>query len=151
MSYQFVSRSIESWFDVKVEGALDAGVNLARITLDTTANAMAERTRTASTQLSQISDAASGLVLERIKDQLGADDVVLWSASSQAIASTGLSRFVLNPDKPSAALQRAASQQQRAFQIDGLEEVADINGAITGDPSRCASKPWCRWPMAMWA
>ena len=28
VSYQFVSRSIESWFDVKVEGALDAGLNL---------------------------------------------------------------------------------------------------------------------------
>lgn len=140
VSYQFVSRSIESWFDVKVEGALDAGVNLARITLDTTSTAMAERTRTASSQLSQISDAASGLVLERIKDQLGADDVVLWSANSQAIASTGQSRFVLNPEKPSAALLRTATQQQRAFQIDGLEEVADINGAITGDPSKVRVK-----------
>jgi hypothetical protein len=35
VSYQFVSRSIESWFDVKVEGALDAGLNLGRATLDT--------------------------------------------------------------------------------------------------------------------
>jgi len=31
--YQFVSRSIESRFDVKVEGALAAGVNLASVTL----------------------------------------------------------------------------------------------------------------------
>ena len=35
VSYQFVSRSIESWFDVKVEGALSAGVSLASATLDT--------------------------------------------------------------------------------------------------------------------
>ena len=34
VSYQFVSRSIESWFDVKVEGALDAGLNLGRGTID---------------------------------------------------------------------------------------------------------------------
>ncbi len=34
VSYQFVSRSIESWFDVRVEGALDAGLNLGRGTLD---------------------------------------------------------------------------------------------------------------------
>lgn len=140
VSYQFVSRSIESWFDVKVEGALDAGVNLARITLDTTANAMADRTRTASAQLSQVSDAAAGLVLERIKDQLGADDVVLWSAGGQAVASTGQSRFVLNPDKPSSALLRTAGQQQRAFQIDGLDDVADINGVIKGDASKVRVK-----------
>ncbi len=41
VSYQFVSRSIESWFDVKVEGALTAGVNLASVTLDAMANDMA--------------------------------------------------------------------------------------------------------------
>lgn len=140
VSYQFVSRSIENWFDVKVEGALDAGVNLARITLDTTANAMAERTRTASAQLSQVPDASAGLVLERIKDQLGADDVVLWSASAQAIASTGQSRFVLNPEKPAAALQRAASQQQRAFQIEGLDELADLSTPSKGDPANVRVK-----------
>jgi len=38
VSYQFVSRSIESWFDVKVEAALVAGLNLGRATLDTLSN-----------------------------------------------------------------------------------------------------------------
>jgi nitrogen fixation/metabolism regulation signal transduction histidine kinase len=33
VSYQFVSRSIESWFDVRVEAALVAGLNLGRTTL----------------------------------------------------------------------------------------------------------------------
>ena len=35
VSYQFVSRSIETWFDVKVEGALQAGLSLGRVTLET--------------------------------------------------------------------------------------------------------------------
>ncbi|GAB2477723.1 sensor histidine kinase EsaS [Comamonas humi] len=131
VSYQFVSRSIESWFDVKVEGALDAGVSLARVTLDTTANAMADRTRTASAQLAQVSDASAGVVLERIKDQLGADDVVLWGANGQAIASTGQSRFVLNPDRPPSTLLRAAAQQQRSFQIEGLD---DMTAAADAEP-----------------
>ena len=48
VSYQFVSRSIESWFDVKVEGALDAGLNLGRATLDTLADDLASKTRAAS-------------------------------------------------------------------------------------------------------
>jgi nitrogen fixation/metabolism regulation signal transduction histidine kinase len=33
VSYQFVSRSIETWFDVKVEGALEAGLGLGRVGL----------------------------------------------------------------------------------------------------------------------
>ncbi|MCZ7010021.1 PAS domain-containing sensor histidine kinase, partial [Salmonella enterica] len=34
VSLQFVSRSIESWFDVRVETALEAGLNLGRSTID---------------------------------------------------------------------------------------------------------------------
>jgi nitrogen fixation/metabolism regulation signal transduction histidine kinase len=33
VSLQFVSRSIETWFDVQVESALDAGLELGRVTL----------------------------------------------------------------------------------------------------------------------
>jgi nitrogen fixation/metabolism regulation signal transduction histidine kinase len=125
VSYQFVSRSIESWFDVKVEGALSAGVSLARATLDTIGNDMANRTRTASAQLAQVPDAAAGLVLERIRDQLGATDLVLWSASGQAVASVGQSRFELNPERPGMQQLRAARQQRAVFQIEGLDDIAD--------------------------
>ncbi|MFA6139480.1 MAG: PAS domain-containing sensor histidine kinase, partial [Hyphomicrobium sp.] len=51
VSYQFVSRSIESWFDVKVEGALDAGLNLGRATLDSLSADLMSKTRSASNQL----------------------------------------------------------------------------------------------------
>ena len=89
VSYQFVSRSIESWFDVKVEGALDAGLNLGRATLDSLADDLAVKTRAASGQLSQVADASAGLALERIRDQLGASDVVLWTGTGQLVAGAG--------------------------------------------------------------
>ncbi|NBQ88078.1 MAG: PAS domain-containing sensor histidine kinase, partial [Betaproteobacteria bacterium] len=47
VSYQFVSRSIESWFDVRVEGALDAGLTLGRSTLDTLSLDLSSRARAA--------------------------------------------------------------------------------------------------------
>ncbi|KQR62994.1 ATP-binding protein [Acidovorax sp. Leaf160] len=129
VSYQFVSRSIESWFDVKVEGALSAGVNLARVTLDTLASDLANKTRAASTPLAAVPDAAAGLVLERVRDQLGADDVVLWGASGQFLASAGQSRFSLNPERPSLQQFRNARQQRLTFQIEGLEDLIDPAGA----------------------
>src|SRR4029079_10819536 len=100
VSYQFVSRSIESWFDVKVEGALDAGLNLGRATLDTLAGDLAGKTRNAAGQLAETPDTSAGLNLERIREQLGATDVVLWSAGGQMITSAGQSRFQLNPERP---------------------------------------------------
>ena len=123
VSYQFVSRSIESWFDVKVEGALDAGVNLGRTTLDILANGMADKARSAGSQLADIPDAAAGLTLERIRDQLDANDVVLWSASGQLIASVGQSRFLLNPERPSPQQLRNVRSQRAVAAIEGLDET----------------------------
>lgn len=125
VSYQFVSRSIESWFDVKVEGALSAGVSLARVTLDTIASDMASNTRQASAQLSQVPDAAAGLVLERIRDQIGATDLVLWNAAGQAVAGAGQSRYTISPERPSPQLLRTARQQGQVVQIEGLDDTTD--------------------------
>jgi len=125
VSYQFVTRSIESWFDVKVEGALSAGVNLARVSLDSLATDMAAKTRNASVQIGPVPDAAAGLVLERIREQLGATDVVLWSASGQAVSSAGQSRFNLNPERPAASLLRTVRQQRALAQIEGLDDISD--------------------------
>ncbi|WP_407066799.1 sensor histidine kinase [Extensimonas sp. H3M7-6] len=131
VSYQFVTRSIESWFDVKVEGALAAGLSLARVSLDAMANDMAAKTRSASAQLAQVPDAAAGLVLERIRDQLGATDVVLWSAAGRPLASAGQSRFELNPERPSAAQLRLAHEQRMTTQIEGLD---DLPPGVTAPP-----------------
>ncbi len=122
VSYQFVSRSIESWFDVKVEGALDAGLNLGRATLDAMALDLASKTRQSAVQLSEAPDASAGLALERLRDQLSASDVVLWTAAGQVIASVGDSRFKINPERPAPALFRNARAQRVATQIEGLEE-----------------------------
>ena len=127
VSYQFVTRSIESWFDVKVEGALVAGVNLARVSLESQAADMAAKTRTASPQVAQGSSATVGPALARIRGQLGATDVVLWNAAGQPIGSAGQSRFSLNPERPSAALLRSVREQRAVTQIEGLDDIADPN------------------------
>ncbi len=123
VSYQFVSRSIESWFDVKVETALDAGVNLGRTTLDILANGLADKTRNASSDLAGVPDAAAGLRLERIRDELDANDVVLWSATGQLIASVGQSRYLLNPERPSAQQLRNVRSQRAVATIEGLDDT----------------------------
>ena len=53
VSYQFVSRSIEAWFDVEVEGALDAGLKLGRATLDALASDLGSKTVVAAGRLSE--------------------------------------------------------------------------------------------------
>lgn len=134
VSYQFVSRSIESWFDVKVEGALSAGVNLASVTLETVANDMANNTRAASQQLAQVPDAAAGVVLERIREQLGATDVILWNEAGVAVASVGTSMFDLNPERPSNQQLRSLRTGLRPLaSIEGLDEVGAWGAGEEGE------------------
>ena len=123
VSYQFVSRSIESWFDVKVEGALDAGLNLGRATLDNLALDLANKTRQAAIQIAETPDAMAGLSLERLREQVSASDVVLWTSSGQVIASVGESRFTINPERPAAQQFRSARAQRVITQIEGLDEL----------------------------
>ncbi len=136
VSYQFVSRSIESWFDVKVEGALDAGLNLGRATLDAMALDLGSKTRQAASQIAETPDAMAALALDRMRDQLSATDVVLWSAAGQVIASVGDSRFTINPERPTVQQFRAARAQRVVTQIEGLDEVV-VTGS--GEPASAAA------------
>src|SRR6187455_1490603 len=75
VSYQFVSRSIESWFDVKVEGALDAGLNLGRGTIDSIVSELGTKSRGAAGQLADSASSAEPLSLERLREQLSAREI----------------------------------------------------------------------------
>ncbi len=136
VSYQFVSRSIENWFDVRVETALSAGLNLGRTTLDTLAVDLANKTRVAAAGLATSSDAGAGLALERLREQLSASDLVLWNSGGRPVASAGESRFKLTPERPSASDLRAARRDRVIASIEGLEEQ---DGSST--PGAPASQP----------
>jgi nitrogen fixation/metabolism regulation signal transduction histidine kinase len=123
VSYQFVSRSIESWFDVKVEGALESGLNLARTSLETQARDFGNQLRTASAQLANVPEAAAVVPLERMRQQVGAVEASLWSHNGRLIASTGKARFELAPDRPSPRLMRNLRAQGVATQIEGIDDT----------------------------
>ena len=123
VSYQFVSRSIESWFDIKVEGALEAGLNLGRVTLETLSNDLSSKARATALQLAETQNASVGLPLERAREQMGASDLMLWSASGQLIAAAGQLRYQLNPERPSQQQFRNARTQKSVSWIEGLDDA----------------------------
>lgn len=130
VSYQFVSRSIESWFDVKVEAALDAGLNLGRASLDALTSDLAGKVRTASAQLAQTSDAGGAVSLERLREHLGASDVTLWTGNGQLIAVAGESRYSVSPARPTQQQFRNARTQTEVVWVDGLEDASKSVGEV---------------------
>ena len=123
VSYQFVSRSIENWFDAKVEGALAAGLTLGRVSLDTLSQDLGQKSRQAALQLADMPDASAGLALERLREQLNARDMLLWSSNGHLIASAGQSRFQIRPEKPLSSQIREARQKPVLAWIEGLDET----------------------------
>ena len=123
VSYQFVSRSIESWFDVQVEGALEAGLNLGRGTLQILVNDLAGKTRVAAERASDAPERQQVLALERLREQLSAQSVALLSGNGQVLATAGgVPGAALLPDRPSAAMLRQARQARVVALLEGLDE-----------------------------
>jgi len=122
VSYQFVSRSIDSWFDVQVAGALDAGLALGRGTLDTLATDLATKTRTVAERLSDSRAAIGPLALERVREQLGVREAALVGASGQVIASAGGTAAAIMPERPSPTLLRQARSARSASHLEGLDD-----------------------------
>ena len=123
VSYQFVSRSIESWFDVKVEGALDAGLSLGRVTLEMLSTELASKGRASAQQMADLPDVSAVLALERAREQLGATDLTLWTATGQLIAAAGNVRYQLNPARPSPQQFRNARSQRSITWVEGLDDA----------------------------
>lgn len=122
VSYQFVSRSIESWFDAKVQSALDAGLSLGRVSLDAIASDLVRKSRNAADQLAQSTGITNDIQLGKIAELLGAEEVTLWSASGHLIGSAGVLQLRLTPAAPSAMQIRLARSDRATFWFDGLDE-----------------------------
>jgi nitrogen fixation/metabolism regulation signal transduction histidine kinase len=128
VSYQFVSRSIESWFDVKVEGALDAGLNLGRGTIDTIVTDLATKTRLAAERLGESTLPAEPISLERLREQLAAKEVSIVGGSGQTLIATASASSSLMPERILPQMLRQARTQRVVSQVEGLDEDASAAG-----------------------
>lgn len=106
VSMQFAVKSIDSWFDVRVDSALDGGLELGRSVLDNLQADLLEKTRRAAFELGD-SQAPAGQV-NRLREQAGADTVALLTLSGQVVASSTGGLHTLLPPLPSPVQLRAA-------------------------------------------
>ena len=125
VSYQFVTRSIEVWFDNKVEVALDAGLNLSRSTLESLASELVTGVRSAGNNMTPSSRTEWSVTLEKARDQLGATEISLWQGNVQLVASVSESGFSLQPERPGASEWRQVRTSGVTWRSDGLEEAGN--------------------------
>ena len=142
VSYQFVTRSIEAWFDVRLAGALDAGLSLGKGTLDAMTADLTAKARLGADRLADTHGNASitPLALERLREQIGATELALVGGSGQVLLTAGTGSVAQAPERPNANLMRQARATGAASQIEGLDEEALASPTATGARVRALAR-----------
>lgn len=123
VSVQFVSRSIETWFDVRVEGALRAGLNLGTNAITLVTKDLRDRAKRSVAQLAREVSWMSPVQLERWREQLGAQEVVAWDADETVLANASSGGYALSPARPTRAQFQSAKQLGVTSWIEGVDEL----------------------------
>jgi len=100
LSVQFMSRSIESWFNVRVDAALQAGLNLARAALDLRLADVQRRARDMVVQLGNATDAEIATAIARLREASGAPEVLVFSGNNRIVAFSSAEYGQLLPALP---------------------------------------------------
>jgi len=107
VSVQFMSRSIESWFNVRVDTALEAGLNLGRAALDSLLADLDARARSMAVELNRNSDSGVTLALTRLREANGVQEAMVFTGSGRMIAfSTSQYGQLLPATPPSTVINQ---------------------------------------------
>jgi nitrogen fixation/metabolism regulation signal transduction histidine kinase len=124
VSYQFIQRSIESWFDVRVDDSLNVGLRLAQNALENSKKELGDKADSMAIALAT-SNAADVATLNRLREQHSIEEVMLLSGRGRVIAQAGAEPVSLLADVPGPNLLRQVRTQQRVrssktFRIAGV-------------------------------
>lgn len=120
LSVQFLSKSIESWFDVRVDKALEGGLNLGRATLDNMRKDLEKRANAMAFSLVDLPDGILPSDFSRLLDQAGAQEGALFSPSGQIIAFSGSERDGLVLAFPPSSVLRQIRMQKPYSVIESV-------------------------------
>ena len=87
VSVQFVTKSIETWFDVRVENALESGLNLGRQALDSLRADLTDKARNMALDIPDGDEIPLRVTLGRLREQAAVQSAVLYGANGQLLAS----------------------------------------------------------------
>jgi nitrogen fixation/metabolism regulation signal transduction histidine kinase len=122
VSVQFLAKSIESWFEVRLDKALEGGLNLGRNALDNMLKDLSAKADNMSLALSVRPPAEHLAALNTLREQSGVQEATLFGARGKLLAFSGNERTGILPDPPPPeALRKIRLQQTYA----AIEQVPD--------------------------
>lgn len=143
VSVQFLSKSIESWFDVKVDAALEGGITLAQGAIDQMLSELNVKGHAMALELADRQQADQVVLLNRLREQAGVQEAVIVTGNGRVVATASEDVTKLYPEVPSAQALRQARVNRGYTAIDSppgkplaLRVVVPINTLALTDEAR---------------
>jgi nitrogen fixation/metabolism regulation signal transduction histidine kinase len=121
-SLQFLHRGIDSWFDLRVEHALEDALELGRTSLDSRLRELLRQTRLQIDALGQERDATASLMIHDMRERSEAVELTLLSLNGRVISSSSIDPSTVIPTLPNTAILQ---QLRRGLDYAALEPIRD--------------------------
>ena len=122
VSVQFLAKSIESWFEVRIDRALEGGLNLGRNALDGMLKDLTLKADAMALALSVRPPSEHLALLSSLRQQAGVQEATLYTQRGKLIAFAGNERAGIAPEAPSPTAMRKLRLQQTYAAIDTIPE-----------------------------
>ena len=120
VAVQFVGRSIESWFDVPLERALDSGMSLARASLDAQLADLSQKASLMASELGEVGPTTLPAALSRIRGQLRVPDALVVTGGGRVVAASSSRLTQLLPELPPSEALRQARLTRHYARVEGI-------------------------------
>ncbi len=133
LSVQFMSRSIESWFNVRVDSALESGLSLGRAALDSQLSELEGRANEMVAALNKADNSQYSSLLISLRENSGVTEAMVFSGNGRLIAFSSSRYDTLLPDMPPSSVmnQLRIAGRYAAAEVDDAAPVLD-NGLDEG-------------------
>jgi nitrogen fixation/metabolism regulation signal transduction histidine kinase len=118
VSMQFAVKSIDSWFDVRVEAALDGGLDLGRGVFDAMQADLLAKGRSMAYDLADL-PSPGAVMLNRLREQAGVNTATLMTLSGHLVANSSGDLQGLLPALPDVARLRQARLGSGIARVEG--------------------------------
>jgi len=121
ISFQFLQRSIESWFDVRLDESMKRGLQLGQRVLQASLKDLQQKGEAMSVALAN-APGDEQATLNRLRDLYSIDEATLLTTRRGILAHSTADPVSLLPDLPSPDVLRQVRTQQRVAKIEPIGE-----------------------------
>lgn len=109
-SFQFLHRSIDSWFDVQIDQAMESSLELGKAALDQRMRVLLQRTRGLAASLTEVPDGMLPVELDRLREQSDAFELTLLTRQGRIVATSSTGVELILPSLPDPTLLARAEE-----------------------------------------